>query len=258
MPYIDTPNQHLFCVRRASGRSDAPRVLFIHGAGGNALLWGRVLNCLPDADCLALDLPAHGRSSGGPSSDLSTYTSAVLELVQALELRSLVIAGHSMGGAIALAVALHDPGRVRALILISTTARLLVSPALLEQLAADPAAARQWIVETGYGPQTLAQTRRLGIQQLAQVAPEVLRGDFLACSNVDLRPRLPEIACPALVLCGSEDRLVSLKYARALQEGLPQARFQLIPAAGHMLPLEAPEAVAEAISAFLAALPPLR
>ncbi|MCL6431859.1 MAG: alpha/beta hydrolase, partial [Anaerolineae bacterium] len=60
-----------------------------------------------------------------------------------------------------------------------------------------------------------------------------------------------EVRAPALVLCGAEDRLTPPRYVTALKEGLSKARLELIPAAGHMLPLECPEAVAHAISAFL-------
>ncbi len=255
MPYVTTPSERLFYVRRSSRQAGSPSVLFIHGAGGNALLWGRVLNRLPSADSIALDLPAHGRSSGPARRSIEAHSAAVLELAGALGLDDPVVAGHSMGGAVALHIALSEPARVRALILMSTSARLFVAPALLEQLVVDPAQAREWIVETGYGPETPAQARLLGARQLAQVPPEVLHGDFLACSNVDYRHRLAEVRCPTLVLCGSEDRLTPPRYVRALQEGLPAARFELIPQAGHMLPLECPELVAEAIARFLDSLP---
>lgn len=251
MPYVTTPSARLFYVRRPSRQPESPSVLFIHGAGGNALLWGRVMNRLPSADCIALDLPGHDRSSGPARSSIEAYSAAVIEFAAVLGLHGLVVAGHSMGGAVALQIALSEPSRVRALVLLSTSARLFVAPALLEQLVIDPAQARKWIVETGYGPETPPQTRLLGARQLAQVPPEVLHGDFSACSNVDYRHRLGEVHCPALVLCGSEDRLTPPRYVRALQEGLPAARFELIPQAGHMLPLECPELVAEAIARFL-------
>jgi len=59
------------------------------------------------------------------------------------------------------------------------------------------------------------------------------------------------VRAPALVACGAEDRLTPPKYVRALAEGLANARFELIPAAGHMLPMEAPAAVAELVLGFL-------
>ncbi len=255
MPYVTTVHaERLYYVRRSRGPGGPPAVLFIHGAGGNALLWGRVLNALPGVDAIALDLPGHGRSAGPGYSTIADYAATALAAADALALEALVVAGHSMGGAIALELALHAPARVVGLALISTTARLAVAPALLQQLVDDPAQARQWIVDIGYGPGIPAAVRQLGARQLAAVAPAVLHGDFLACNRYDARARLPEVRCPALVLCGTEDRLTPPKYVRALQEGLPAARLELVAGAGHMLPLERPEAVAAAITRFLAAL----
>jgi pimeloyl-ACP methyl ester carboxylesterase len=251
MPYLDLDGQRLFFLRRAGRDQRFPPILFLHGAGGNALLWGRVMQHLPGPAAIALDLPGHGRSTGRGSATIAGYRRVVLTAADALGLDALIIAGHSMGGAIALDMALEAPERVRALVLMSVTARLYVAPALLEQLVQDPAQARQWIIETGYGPDTLTQARALGAKQLAAVRPEVLHGDFVACSVFDARSRLGEVRAPALVLCGAEDRLTPPKYVAALQEGLPRARLELIPGAGHMLPLECPEDVARAVTAFL-------
>ncbi len=254
MPHIATRHGRLFYVRRsAPERSPAP-VLFIHGAGGNALLWGSVMNRLRGTATVAVDLPGHGRSPGPDRAGIAAYADAVLALTDALGIEGFVAAGHSMGGGIALELALREPARVRGLALLSVTARLFVAPLLLQQLVEDPAAARRWIVETGYGPEVAARTRELGAAQLADVAPEVLHHDFVACSAFDARARLAEVRAPALVISGTEDRLTPPKYVRALAEGLPNAHLELVPGAGHMLPLEAPGPVAAALRPFLASL----
>ncbi len=64
MPYVTVDGQRLFYLRRSLRGRTGPPVLLLHGAGGNALLWGRVLQHLPGADAIALDLPGHGRSVG--------------------------------------------------------------------------------------------------------------------------------------------------------------------------------------------------
>ena len=254
MPHVTVGGQRLFYLRRAADGQSGPVVLLLHGAGGNALLWGRVLNALPGVNAIALDLPGHGRSAGPGRSSIAAYCDDVLGLAERLHLDDLVLAGHSMGGAVALDVALRQPSRLRALVLMSVAARLFVAPALLQQLVEDPAKARQWIIDTGYGPQTLAEARELGARQLAEVAPEVLHGDFFACSVYDARLRLSEVGRPALVLCGAEDRLTPPSCVRALQEGLPAAYLELVPCAGPMLPLECPQAGAGAMGRFLSSL----
>jgi pimeloyl-ACP methyl ester carboxylesterase len=251
VPFVETPYGRIFYVRRGTAAAAAVPFLFIHGAGGNALLWGAVMNRLAGIGSVALDLPGHGRSTGPGQASIAAYAGAVAALADALGLGEAVLVGHSMGGGIALHLALSQPARVRGLVLLSTTARLFVAPGLLQQLVDDPAAARRWIVEMGYGPQTTRRMLDLGTAQLARVDPAVLHGDFVACSAFDVRPRLAEVRAPALVACGAEDRLTPPKYVRALAEGLANARFELIPAAGHMLPMEAPAAVAELVLGFL-------
>jgi len=251
MPYAETSVGRIFYVRRGAAGRDAAPLLFVHGAGGNALLWGAVLGRLPGVDAVALDLPGHGRSPGAGCTSIVAYAGAALALADALSLPAVIMVGHSMGGGIALELARREPDRVAGLVLLSTTARLYVAPALLQQLVEDPPAARRWIVETGYGPQTARRTRDLGCAQLARVAPGVLHGDFVACSAFDSRAWLAGIRAPALVACGADDRLTPPKYVRALAEGLANARMEVIPGAGHMLPMEAPVAVAEAVLRFL-------
>ncbi len=251
MPKVVVGGQELFYLRR-TGAEPGPALLFIHGAGGNALLWGRVLQAMPRrVEAVALDLPGHGRSAGPGQSTISAYGDAVLGAVAALELANGVLVGHSMGGAIALDVALHEPSWLRGLVVLSAAAHSMATPEFLQQLARHPALARQRIIDEGYGPATPQRERELAAKQLAEVDPEALRNDYAACSRFDARSRLTAIRCPALLLCGAEDRLIPPPSVRALRDGLPAATFKLVPGAGHMLPLERPAAVAEAILRFV-------
>lgn len=254
MPYVTAGGERLFYLHRFSNRAHGPVLLLLHGAGGHALLWGRVLNELPGIAAIALDLPGHGRSAGPGRASIAAYSAAVLAAADALHLERPVITGHSMGAAIALDLAASQPSRLRALVLMSAGASLASASALHRLAAEDPAAAGQWLVDHGYGPGTPAESRKLAREQLATVPPDVLRGDFAACSAYDARPRLAEIPHPALILCGAEDRLTPPEDALTLQQGLQQGRLELIPGAGHMLPLEHPGAVARAIARFLASL----
>jgi pimeloyl-ACP methyl ester carboxylesterase len=79
------------------------------------------------------------------------------------------------------------------------------------------------------------------------VDPQVLRADWLACNTFDVRERLGEIAVPAVVVTGTADQMTPEKHARRLAESLPRAELRLVPGAGHMVMLEQPQAVAEAL-----------
>jgi pimeloyl-ACP methyl ester carboxylesterase len=87
--------------------------------------------------------------------------------------------------------------------------------------------------------------------RMAETPPAVLHGDFLACDQFDVLPRLGEILSPTLVICGEEDQLTPLKYSRFLAEAIPDARLEKVPKAGHMVMLEQPAAVTTAVKSFM-------
>jgi pimeloyl-ACP methyl ester carboxylesterase len=102
-----------------------------------------------------------------------------------------------------------------------------------------------------FGPSASEALRREFIEGLRAVAPGVVHRDFAACNDFDVGDRLGEITAPALVVCGSEDRLTPPRYSTHLRGRLAGARLELVAGAGHMVMLEAPAQVAQAFAAFL-------
>jgi pimeloyl-ACP methyl ester carboxylesterase len=89
---------------------------------------------------------------------------------------------------------------------------------------------------------------------MLQVPAQVVHADYLACDNFDVLPRLGEIHCPTLVICGSNDQLTPTKYSQYLADQIPEASLVIVDDAGHMVMLEQPEAVVESIQDFVNAL----
>jgi pimeloyl-ACP methyl ester carboxylesterase len=75
--------------------------------------------------------------------------------------------------------------------------------------------------------------------------------DFAACDKFDVMDELAGIGCPTLVLCGGDDKLTPAKYARYLRDNIPGAELAIIPQAGHMVMMERPSLVNDAIERFL-------
>ncbi len=233
-----------------------PPLVLVHGAGGTHRHWPEELRALPGRRVIALDLPGHGGSPGPAPGDVAGFARNALGLLDALGVARAVVAGHSMGGAVALAAALAAPERMAGLVLVGTGARLRVSPAVM-QATADPAAlaaAADSMAGWSFGSLAGLEMRREFAAGLLAGAPGVVHGDFAACDAFDVMARLGEIRAPALVVCGSEDRLTPLKYSEYLRDHLAGARLEVVPGAGHMVMLEAPAAVALAVEAFLASL----
>ena len=88
-------------------------------------------------------------------------------------------------------------------------------------------------------------------RSLAATNASVLHGDFLACDGFDVMDRLGAIDRPALVIVGEDDHMTPVKYARFLADHLPRAQLNVIPAAGHMVMLEQPAAVEDALRVWL-------
>jgi pimeloyl-ACP methyl ester carboxylesterase len=226
-------------------------VVFVHGAGGTHQHWLYQVRDLPNSPTYALDLPGHGRSEGQGRDIISAYGDWLLAFLDAAGLDRAVLVGHSMGGAIVLDTALRHPGRVAGLGLVATGARLRVAPAILDGILQSPEATVRLICDFAFGPETSPEMVRMGRRQMESVPPEVIHGDFVACDAFSVMDRLGEIAAPAFVLCGSQDRLTPSKYSVYLRDRIAHAVLHLVEGAGHMVMVERPEAVVDALSSFL-------
>lgn len=230
-----------------------PAVILIHGAGGSHLNWPPEIRRMAGQRIYALDLPGHGKSNGFGRQTIEDYAKAVLTFMDALKIRKAVFVGHSMGSAIALYLGVHNPSRTLGLGLVGGGARLRVSAALLEKTAnpATFALAIQTVTDLAFGPQTEPRLKELAGQRMAEVRPAVLHGDFLACDAYDEAHLLGRIKAPALIVCGSEDRLTPLHLAEQLKARLKDSILYTIESAGHMVMLEEPQKVAAPLQLFL-------
>jgi pimeloyl-ACP methyl ester carboxylesterase len=252
MPVVHVGRDTIFFAERQRGASR--HLLLVHGAGDDHTVWGHQLAHVRHANTYALDLPGHGRSTGTGRMTIADYAADVYAFLDALDLDQVVIAGHSMGGAIAQTLTLSSPDCVAGLVLAGTGARLRGLPTLLDELRTDFPTGVRTLVGLAYHPDTPADMVDRGLNQWLKSRPGVLHADFLACDQFDVMGRLGEITCPTLVICGTQDRLTPVKYATYLRDHIPDADLVLIEDAGHMVMVEQAEPVSRAIDAFLARL----
>ncbi len=239
------------------GAARNPPVVLIHGAGGTHLHWPSSVRRLPEYPVYALDLPGHGKSEGRGQQTIAAYAQSVLGWMQALNMHKAVFVGHSMGGAVALTLGIQHPDSVLALGLVGTGARLKVAPALLENSARSETfpSVIETINEWAFGPQADPRLVELASQRMAEIRPSVLHSDFTACDAFDVRETLGNIQVPCFALCGENDQLTPPRYSQYLADHIPNADVQILPEAGHMVMLEKPDHVTEALLGFLAKVP---
>ncbi|HEY7094332.1 MAG TPA: alpha/beta hydrolase [Ktedonobacterales bacterium] len=229
-------------------KSGAPLV-FVHGSGDSAKSWARVIAALPDIPCVALDLPGHGaliEQPGPGAMSVGNYAAFVRAEIEHRVLTGARVIGHSLGGAIALQLALDAPDLVGGVGLVGTGARLRVLPDLLAAAQTDQVVAQPQLTGFGFAPGHEAARERF-LREMEPVAPGTLYRDLAACDAFDCRDQLERITCPALIVVGTEDHLTPPKYATYLYDHLSQATLVEIAGAGHYLQHEAPEELAVAL-----------
>jgi pimeloyl-ACP methyl ester carboxylesterase len=233
------------------------RLLMLHAAGSNGHNWHHQIDHLGGAHSpLAFDFPGHGRSTGlegfGSIGEYSEFTAA---LAAALGLGPAVIVGRAMGSIVAMDFALRYPVLVEALVLISASAKLNLTPERLEGLkAVATGRAAQSFTNDGFAKATVEKhfevVRESWMEQV-KTDPRVRCGDLIACAAADLRDSIGAIGVPTLVIAGAEDQVTTPADAEYLAGRIRGARIRIIEDAAHNAPIERPAEVNAAIEQFL-------
>lgn len=237
--------------RVLAGDTDS-RLLCIHGSGGSSDAWSGVDDTALDA--VAVDLSGHGRSDDldlTPGLDaLAAYADDAIAVAR--ETGARVLVGHSLGGAVALHVAMETAFDPDALVLVGTGAKLTVHEDVRAALADDFEGA----IETLHGPDLLFHENRPSDVEwssalMRETGQTVTRRDFLTCHAFDVRDRLEEIHQPTLALTGEHDGLTPPSYHEYLAEQVRDGLVETIPGAAHYSMVERPAAFADAVTEFL-------
>lgn len=242
-----------------------PTVVLIHGAQNDHSVWALQSRYLAHHghSVLAVDLPGHGRSQGAALPSVEAMADWLLALLAAAGVTRAALAGHSMGSLIALETAYQAPERVTKLALLGCTFPMKVSDALLNTARDNEAAAIDMV--NLFSHSTMAQkpscpgpgfsvmggARRL-MQRMSQINPaQLFYTDFYACNAyANGAAAAQSLRCPALFVFGAKDVMTSPKSAKGLLAAIPHARSVTVDA-GHSMMQEQPDAVLDALTAFL-------
>ena len=254
-------------------------ILFIHGLGSYAPAWKKNMEALKNGyRCIAIDLPGYGKSSKGKyEASMSYYATVVKELLDALGIEKATLAGHSMGGQIAITAALAYPELVERLVLVAPAGfetfhkgerqwfREVLTPtavklATVEQIRENIA----WNFYEMPADAEFMVTDRIAMRSAKEfdaycyIIPECVKGMV----DQPVFDELPKVQQPTLAIYGRQDNLIPNRFLHGGdtedigQQGvaqMPNARLLMVDKAGHFVQFEQAARVNEAIRGFMGA-----
>lgn len=239
-------------------------VVLLHAFPMNRRMWEPQVRALRARHrVIAVDLRGHGGSDAPLwRYSMDEFADDVAGLLDHLGIERAVLVGLSMGGYILFAFWRRHAARVRALVFADTRATPDDEPGRAKRIAMAQAAHREGpqAVADAMMPILLSPASRTGRPDLVTLVREIIGstpvsgilGDLMALHDrPDSRPTLPTIARPALVIVGEQDSGTPPSDARVIAEGIPGARLEVIPGAGHLSNLERPDLFNRALSEFL-------
>jgi len=245
-----------------SGRGDGPLVIFLHGIGGDAEGFRGVMD-LPGYRAVAWNMPGYGDSpTGAWPPSFASLSLSLAGFIGALGATRVHLAGHSIGGMVALEHAVRRPEQVASLTLIGTTpafggrdesfkrAFLEARLALLnagQSMAEMAKGAAPALVGPDADPEVIAEVAR----GLSRVPETTWRGILECLVTFDRRNDLAAVSAPCCLIAGTDDRNAPRKTMARMAEKMPDARYHELPDIGHMIPQEAPDRVRSILAAFL-------
>ncbi len=274
MPYLTTNGAKLYYEDTGAPLPTAETIVFSHG-----LLWsGHMFHkqvaarrgfALRDRyRIITYDHRGQGRSEVTPHGyDMDTLYQDAVGLIESLQLGRVHFAGLSMGGFIGMRVAARRPDLLRSLILMETSAE--GEPAENVPRYRTLATVVKWlgtwavagpVMKIMFGQTFLndparADERRYWTNQLKQNKRSITRAVHGVIDRQPILPELGHVTVPTLVVVGDEDVATTPAKARKIHEAIAGSQLVIIPKAGHTSSIEEPEAVTQAITAFLADLP---
>jgi pimeloyl-ACP methyl ester carboxylesterase len=228
------------------------KLLFIPGSGAGKEVWIYQTGYFANSEGIALP----GHPDGEPCTSIDGYVEWLRGYIHQKGYKDVVLAGHSLGGAIAQLYGLKYGDELKALILLGTGARLRVRPDILESVKSMIGNESAWrkYLEDSHSSWPDSGVAKIELEARMKIGPAVLLNDFLCCDKFDIMDKVQNIKLPTMVLCGTEDVMTPVKYARYLADRVAGSTTVIIDGGTHTIFIEKPKEVNQAIEKFLASL----
>jgi len=241
-------------------------LVLLHGLGSSCTDWPLQISAFSEIyRVIAPDCRGHGDSDKPPGPySIELFAGDVLALLNRLDVAQAHVLGVSMGGMVALQMALADSQRIKSLVLVNTFSHLIVSG-----LGSLAALLRRALILRLFGMERMGRLvarqlfprpdqealRQFTAQRWARNDKAAYRAASLAVWRFNVTQRLGEIYCPTIIIAGEDDRTVSPPHRDVLQRGIVGSRLVVIPDSTHATPIDQPQHFNQVVLEFLASLP---
>ncbi|GAF48297.1 alpha/beta fold hydrolase [Rhodococcus wratislaviensis] len=237
-------------------------LVLLHPWFGCRQFWDHTVTDFGDRRCYAVDFYSLAAGDWTGWAGPEQLAKAVLAMMDHEHLERVDLVGNSVGGIVAQILAAAHPGRVRRLVLVGTGARTSgVHPTFAQAVdtwiaAADkgttpPRETAETTIAMLFSTDPDEPTRQTFTDAVMETDPAFIAAVLTSARHLDLTDRLHRITAPTLVLRGTEDRARTAEHAARLAAGIPQARWQEIPEAGHSPMVDHPAEFSRLTSAHL-------
>ena len=247
-------NAQLNILERGKGN---PSLVFLHYFAGSSESWSELIIQLQKTNhCIVPDLPGFGDSQPIKEPTVEAVAKIIAELIHKLDLQNYILIGHSMGGKVALAFAANQPSGLRSLILLAP------SPPTPEPIKSSE---RSRLLKT-HGDRSAAEetAHKITVQTLSDVAFDRVVQDNLRTSQTawnawlevgsrqDISSVMSRITVPVLLIVGADDPVIPKSLLEQdVISSIADAQLVVVPNAGHLLPIETPQAIGDLIQSHI-------
>ncbi len=260
-------NKQLVCKNLLVSYSEEARkdffttILFLHGWRSSKDVWRGVVLRIKDSSftkvladkkglrIYALDFPGFGGSQMPPRAmTVGDYANMVAEFIKKLDLKNVIIVGHSFGGRVGIKLAAVHPELTGKLVLVDSAGFAM------EGTKKSLMGAAAKIVKPFFKAKFMQPFRRKIYKQIGAedyLATPELQKTFVNVVGEDLTEDMKKIKCLTLIINGENDQDTTVEFGKRMQSLIPKSRFQIIPNAGHFSFIDQPEEFISLISNFI-------
>ncbi|HDQ04558.1 MAG TPA: alpha/beta hydrolase [Deltaproteobacteria bacterium] len=252
LKYFSIDSMKIACWVNGNGFDEqAQSLFFIHGSGGDHSSWSfQYARLNKNFNIIAVDLPGHGSSEGSGENDINKYSLWVKKLLDALQLKNVIIVGHSLGAAIALTFAAEFGSMIKGIAAVGGGLKMPVNPAIFELLKKEPETAFELMCKFSLAKENRDKLAEPLKKSMAVANIEALYNDLVACDKMDLTEKVKIINLPSMIMCGEEDKMTPPQLSRDIAASIKGSKTCFIKNAGHMVMMENPEEFNKALIDF--------